>query len=215
MNSRKYIKEFHPDVMSYERSHREFFRELCEFDAGSRFCNFNEFLVNDAADYAEAGKGVTHVIWNQIGERREIVAYFTLTATSIPYISRTYYTDEEAEKYGEQYNDEIWGIPAIEIGMFAVDQKYQDLFFRIDDYEAPISAYCLLTVIGFAMRVMKRTVGFKALFLHSVPTAEAFYERNGFRPVKPHWQPLKSIDSEYTAMYMALQELDDYTEAEK
>ena len=38
--------------------------------------------------------------------------------------------ENEAKEQGTEFKDEIWGIPALEIKMFAVDEKYQDLFFE-------------------------------------------------------------------------------------
>ena len=54
---------------------------------------------------------------------------------------------------------------------------------------------------------MKNVVGLKALFLHALPEAEDFYYKNGFNPMEINMQPLKCIDSEYTAMYLTLKEV--------
>lgn len=37
--------------------------------------------------------------------------------------------------------------------------------------------------------------------------AESFYKANGFNPVEVNMQPLHCVDSEYTAMYLALKEV--------
>jgi hypothetical protein len=50
-------------------------------------------------------------------------------------------------------------------------------------------------------------VGFKALFLHSLPEDEEFYMTNGFNPVEVNMQPLHCVDSEYRAMYLTLKEV--------
>ena len=61
----------------------------------------------------------------------------------------------------------------------------------------PSSTYSLLDEV----------IGFKALFLHSLPEAESFYRANGFNPVEVNMQPLHSVDSEYKSMYLALKEV--------
>ena len=62
-------------------------------------------------------------------------------------------------------------------------------------------------IINFAYSLLDGVLGFKALFLHSLPEAEKFYIANGFNPVEVNMQPLHCIDSEYKAMYLALKEV--------
>lgn len=47
-------------------------------------------------------------------------------------------------------------------------------------------------------------LGFKALFLHSVPQAETFYLKNGFRDMKINMQPFASVDSDMRPMWLPL-----------
>lgn len=106
-----------------------------------------------------------------------------------------------------QFDIEICGISAIEIKMFAVNEKYQDLFFEYDGESLPVSAWVMQSIIDYAQTLMDEVVGFKALFLHSVPEAEKFYKINGFNPMEINMQPLHCVDSDYTAMYLALKEV--------
>ena len=209
----KHIKDFNPDVMLIESAHQDFLSEIKKFDAGKGYKNFNEFIVDDALEYRDNGNGVTYVVWNilydELGKeaKREIVSYYTLAATAIPYEDRIRYDEEEAMEKGEKYNIEICGISAIEIKMFAVDVKYQDVFFEYDDEDLPISAWIMRNIIDFSNSLLDGVLGFKALFLHSLPEAEKFYLDNGFNPVEINMQPFHCIDSDYKAMYLTLKEV--------
>lgn len=48
------------------------------------------------------------------------------------------------------------------------------------------------------------TLGFKALFLHTLPNAKAFYKRNGFHLMKANMHPLHGVDSDLEGMYLTL-----------
>ena len=45
-------------------------------------------------------------------------------------------------------------------------------------------------IIDFAYSLLDEVIGFKALFLHSLPEAEGFYGANAFNPVEIDMQPL-------------------------
>ena len=71
-------------------------------------------------------------------------------------------------------------------------------------------------IIDFAYSLLDEVIGFKALFLHSLPEAEGFYGANVFNPVEIDMQPLQMCirdrplhccDSEYKPMYLALKEV--------
>ena len=139
--------------------------------------------------------------------KREVVAYYTLASTAIPYEDRIWCDEEEARETGEEFNIEICGISAIEIKMFAVDVKYQDIFLEYDGEDLPISAWIMRNIINFSYSLLDGVLGFKALLLHSLPDAEKFYMANGFNLVEVNMKPLHCIDSEYKAMYLALKEV--------
>lgn len=208
-----HIEYFNPDVMLLENSYQDFLPELKLFDAGDRYKNFNDFITDEASQYKDDGDGVTYVIWNVLYDaegnevKRDIVSYYTISATAIPYEDRIRKDEEEAKISGEEYDIEICGISAIEIKMFAVDKRYQDVFFEYAGEDLPISAWIIRNIIDFAYSLMEGVLGFKALFLHSIPEAEEFYLANGFNSVEINMQPLHSIDSEYTAMYLSLKEV--------
>ncbi len=209
----EHINYFNPGVQKLKDAYQEFLFKINNFNAGDGYENFNDFLSDEAFDYANDGDGVTYVIWNIIYNDkekeidREIVAFYTLEATAIPYEDRIRLEPDEAERYKKEFDIEICGIPAVEIKMFAVNQQYQDLFFEYEDEDLPISAWVLRNIIDFVYDLSKNTMGFKAVFLHSVPDAKQFYMRNGFQIMAINMMPLHSVDSEFTAMYLPLYEI--------
>lgn len=133
----QHIKNFNPDVMSLRQSHQDFSSEMQLFDAGKGYESFNDFVTEEAVNYKEEGNGVTYVVWNVLYDKdnieikRDIVSYYTLAATAIPYEDRIRRDKEEAKEKGGEFDIEICGISAIEIKMFAVSEKYQDVFLNM------------------------------------------------------------------------------------
>lgn len=210
----KHIDVFNPDVILLdESSYQDFSSEIQAFDAGMEYKNFNEFIQEkEAIEYRDCGDGVTYLIFNNMynegkSDKREMVAFYTLSATSIPYEDRIRLDEEEAQSLGQEFDIQICGISAIEIKMFAVSQKYQDVFFEFEGQDLPISAWIMKNIISYVNSLLNHVVGLKAIFLHSVPEAEKFYERNGFHCMRENMRPLHSIDSEFTAMYLSLKEV--------
>ena len=130
-----------------------------------------------------------------------------MAATSIPYVDRIRLDEEEAKISGKEFDIQTCGISALEIKMFAVNEKYQDTFYEYEGIELPVSAWVMRSIIDEANSMINTVLGFKALFLHALPNAEKFYENNGFHPVKENMQPLHSVDSDYKAMYLSLRKV--------
>lgn len=211
--ARIHIADFNPDVTSLKIAHQDFFNEMQSFDAGKAYINFNDFIRKEADDYKDAGNGTTHVVWNVkydeagVEQTREIVSFYTLAATAIPYEDRIRLDEDEAKELGKEFDSQICGIPALEVKMFAVDEKFQDLFYEYQGEDLPISAWIMRNIVDYANELIDDIIGFKAIFLHSVPDAEKFYLANGFNIIKTNMQPLHGLDSEYTAMYLTLKEV--------
>ena len=116
---RTYIEYFNPDVVTLSNIHQDF-----PFTAGVGYENFDDFVNDEAEDYASSGDGVTHLVFNvfydDIGNEmsRELVLYYTLAATAIPYIDRIRLDEDEAKETGKEYDEQLCGIPALEIKMF-------------------------------------------------------------------------------------------------
>lgn len=210
---RIHIAEFNPDVTSLEIAHQDFLLEMQSFHAGNGYENFNDFVLKEAKEYRDAGEGATYIVWNVIYDEdgtekeREIVSFYTLATTAIPYEDRIRLEEDEAVELGKEFDSQICGIPALEIKMFAVDEKYQDLFYEYDGEDLPISAWIMRSIIDYANNLIDNVVGFKAVFLHALPDAEKFYLANEFNPMEINMQPLQGLDSEFTAMYLTLKEV--------
>ena len=81
------------------------------------------------------------------------------------------------------------------------------IILRLKEIDLPVSAWIMRSIIDFAYSLLDEVIGFKALFLHSLPEAENFYRANGFNSVEVNMQPLHCLDSEYKSMYLALKEV--------
>ena len=191
-----YITDFVPKLTGLDSADKA---ELALFNAGSGFKAFNDYISSDdVQEDSEAGRGTTHLIWDIISDsHRELVAYFTLCVNVIPYDDGIY-ADPQICDYPS--------IPVLEIKMFAVSEKYQDVFFKKDGVDMPISAWCLRSIISYADIISRRIAGVKALLLHSVPTAEQFYYTNGFRFTPTSARLLYSVDSDFKAMWLPIRE---------
>lgn len=210
---RRHVDYFNPDIILAAHAAKDHFSEFVSFHAGRRYKNFDDFLKYEAISYREEGNGVTHTVWNVLyddnGEEisRDIVAYYTLAATSIPYEDRIRNDEAEYLKTGEEFNVEICGISAVEIKMFAIDSRYQDVFYTFAGEDLPVSAWVLRCIINYTTSLMNETLGFKALFLHSVPEAQSFYFKNGFRPIEINMQPFYCPEADLPSMYLTLREV--------
>lgn len=208
--SREYISSFKPKL---ERLDSATDAELSLFHAGEGYENFDHFISakmengkTEAEDCEENGNGATHLIWDMAGKERKLVAYFTLSASVIPY-SDGIEEDESEEKDLFQKLSNFPYIPVLEIKMFAVDEFYQDKFYTYKELSMPVSAWCLRTLVGLADFLSTKMIGFQGLFLHAVPNAVNFYSTNGFSEMPKAARPLYSIDQDFTAMWMAMRKV--------
>ena len=146
-----HIAYFNPDVTSLEKAHQDFQSYMKLFNAGKGYDNFSDFIKDDANEYEEAGDGVTYVVWNVLYDedenevKRDIVSYYTLAATAIPYEDRIRLDEDERLESGQEFDSQICGISALEIKMFAVDEKFQDKFSEFEGEDLPISAWIMIS----------------------------------------------------------------------
>jgi hypothetical protein len=215
--TKEYLLNFNPEVYKYKNFNRRDL--LCKFNAGDEEYSFNEFIKNESEDYTESGEGATYVVCNTEFDEEsgkwiicDVVGYYTLAATSIPYEDRIHECYDEGNliynELGESiFNSKICGISSIELKMFAVDRKYQDLFYQSDNLDMPVAAWLLWSIISEIKEIINDTVGTKAVFLRSVPDAEGFYKRNGFRELKENMMPLHCVDADLKPMYYMLKEV--------
>ena len=113
---------------------------LDDFKCGAG--EIDRYVKEDALNDCMSGKGVTYLVIDNSSER--LVAYYTLSATSLIYVEDYDITDKS------NFNDiKIRGIPSIEIKMFAVNNSYQDILLHHEEHgEKLISDVILGSVIG-------------------------------------------------------------------
>lgn len=107
-----------------------------------------------------------------------------------------------------RYNDQFHITPAIEIKVFAVDERYQHVKFpddEADDEEFQNwSDYCLLYLLEIVDNI-RALCGASHLVLYSVPSAVKFYRRHRFLPfVEAMTQPSNYEVDECIPMFLNL-----------
>ena len=208
MSEREYISYFKPVIKGLDSAS---VLELSSFYAGENHDSFTNYIKphndepSDAMIDLENGIGVTHLIWNKKdNDESDLVGYFTIAVNVLPYDDRA---DEDEDDYNDDDISDLSKYPSIsvaEIKMFAISDHYQDLFYVSDGVEMPVSAWCLNEIVNYCDVMSSKTIGFKALFLHSVPEAEQFYIHNFFRYIPHASKPLFSVDSDNKAMWLPI-----------
>ncbi|MBR6923228.1 MAG: hypothetical protein IKH50_01685 [Oscillospiraceae bacterium] len=79
--------------------------------------------------------------------------------------------------------------PAVEIKMFAIDEKYQHTQFSEDPEEGNLSDYLFYDVISHIFKFTDEQCGADKIVLYSVPEALNFYSRNGFSTFEDYMKP--------------------------
>ena len=158
------IEHFHPYIDSLKSATAT---DLSTFHAGEGYETFDTYISGKEAESdAKTGAGVTHLIWDELTKTtKELVAYFTITATVIPY-------DDGIDKNPRICD--LPSIPSLEIKMFAVSEKYQDVLFKANDLDMPVSAWCMQAIIQYADNFSNNIAGIQALF------CTPFLQRNNF-----------------------------------
>ncbi|MFR2774895.1 MAG: hypothetical protein ACLTBR_03600 [Anaerostipes sp.] len=187
----KEIPIFDPYVTELEERHRDLF---CTFRAGRHNENFTSFLQDEALDWMKSGDGVTYLVIDRAED--VVAAYFTLAASLIPFIDRIKEDDGS-------YNEQTWGIPSIEIKMFAVNERYQNTIYQGELISASILAMIRHIIVN---EISPSIVGAKAIFLHSTEEAENFYLKNDFCYLEGNMRPVHCVDDGLTAMYYPFRE---------
>lgn len=187
----KEIDSFNPEIEELNESHKELIKYFSVGNSRVSDKSFNCYIKDEAFEDQQNGDGVSYIVYDvRAQDEKEVVAYFTLMASSIPYISRL------REDNGS-YNEEQCGISAIEIRMFAVNEIYQDTFYQGE----LIAAMVFKNIISMIDDMSKNTLGVKAIYLHSVAEAESFYEKCNMNKMEKYMQPFHNADSELQGMY--------------
>lgn len=200
---RDYIEVFNPSIeaLSYEL-HWDF---LNSFDAGEGYYAFKDFIASKAREDASTGDGVTYLVFNKPDTpccKKELVAYYTLAVGSLVYMDMTPLDDDEIEESRAEFDQYQYSIPAAEIKMFAVSEKYQDVFFEYAGESKPVAAWIFQNLIEEITEISTSIIGFKAICLHAVDDyAENFYMQNNFNLFPSDIEQPYSVDADLTLMY--------------
>jgi len=214
MKSYARISEFNPCVEVLNDKHRDL---LCQFDSGSYA--FDEFIKKEVYEFSEVGDGITYLVINCLTDDdgdtyQEIVAYYTLAAASQPIISRVCVEPIKKRFFKhinkKRYDEKLYGIPAIEVKMFAVSKKYQDKFFKFDNETMPIAAIVLRQMFLEICNLSNTIVAAKLVILKAVKNAEKFYKKNNFQYIEKNMVPFSSEDENLRSMYIKIPGKDFY-----
>lgn len=179
-----YGEDINITIDLYSRAYKE---TIADFNCGNE--SINNFLTEKAHDYQKQGKGITRLVIDEYNQN--IIGFYTLTASSLLYDV-------------DDIKDRIRGFSAVEIKMFAIDLKYQDIQYgREEDYV--LSDSILDLVISDIYNMSETTVGVEYITLYAVPNSVEFYKRNRFRALNEFMKP---IYNQYTdgcqPMYLPL-----------
>lgn len=189
------IDFFNPEIQLIQIDHQKY---LKNFKTGSNYpeAGLGDYIKNDAFNDLLSGDGVSYIVFqeNENNEIIDTIAFFTLVSSAIPYIYRT--VDDEVY-------EAICGIPAIKIHMFAVNEKYQDVFYK----NKPIAAIIFGTIIDIINDKSKTDIGIKAIYLHSLKSAEKFYLKNNIQIAEKYMLPFSGDDDDLTLMYTFIRDI--------
>lgn len=194
----KLIEDFNPYIELLVDSNRDL---LSDFNAGStpEDCAFTSFLQKDAESFCNNYEGVTYLILNRVENETDIVGYYTISTKSL-------LLEDVIEEDGVE-DVAILEIPALEIKMFAINEKYQDVFFKFEGIEKPISAWVFDEILRRLDEFALSEVAYKAVFLRSVEKAESFYTRNGFSFFTKTMLDTFSVDADLKPMFHMLTDI--------
>jgi hypothetical protein len=157
----------------------------------------DRYVKEDALTSKDSGKGVTYVVIKK--SNNDLVGYYTLCSSTL-----VYFDDNDLTGKKSAVELVIRGIPAIEIKMFAVNRKFQDVAYKIGEVEELISEIILGAVIGSIYDIAINILGARMIVLYSTPEATKFYNRNGFLPLEEYSSLFDEYIEDCTPMYMTL-----------
>lgn len=149
----KIIKHFNPIVEILDEKHKN---TISNFTSSNRYPEkgLADYLKTDSFSDIKTGDGVTYIILNELEDlSRDIIAFFTLGVTAIAYTSRLKNDDGT-------FDEELCGIPALEVKMFAVNEIYQDTYFE----NRLIAALVFDYIKNLANEFSENLLGVKAIF---------------------------------------------------
>lgn len=146
--------------------------------------DFNEFLVDDAANFADNGKGVTYILVdsNEIKNKEitSIFAFATIQTSSLQF------TDDE---------DRLRSIPSVEIKYFAIAKRFQKQIAWTIDKNKYYSTLFFEWFLADLYHISTAVIGFQAIFLRANENGEKLYRRKHFVDATEYSIPFDEDDS--------------------
>lgn len=164
------IKNWAADVLAH--THDDM---VCAFCCG----NFDKYGVLDDYFHCQAiddPEGVTYITYDRTKpDNCAAIALFTLSCSAIMLVLE---------------NGSIKLEPAVELKMFALDQKYQHLAFEDADTRITLGDVVLSTALKYISDCAKRVFGATRVVLYAnSENSCSFYQRNGFTPFLDNMHP--------------------------
>lgn len=190
---RKTIQNFKPVI---ETLSEENIGLISNFFVGEKA--FDDFIKKEAINDMISGDGVTYLIINEVN-KREIVAYYTISSSSIHTIDRYDFEDEDVPQ--DEKREHFSPISAFLIKMFAVNEKYQDTYYN----DELVASLILKNIIFDLYDMSTSIVGAKRIILCAVENAKKFYKLNKFKEFDGNYTLFDKIDAQDNyPMYLAL-----------
>ena len=190
---KKTIENFTPVIEALSEENRKL---ISDFFVGEKA--FDDFIKKEAISDMVSGDGVTYLIVNE-ANKREIVAYYTISSSSIHSIDRYDFEDEDVPK--DEKREHFSPISAFLIKMFAVNEKYQDTYYN----DELVASLILKNIIFDLYDMSTSVVGAKRIILCAVEKAKKFYKLNNFEEFDGKYTLFDKIDAQDNyPMYLAL-----------
>lgn len=190
---KKTIENFNPVI---ETLSEENIGLISNFFVGEKA--FDDFIKKEAINDMISGDGVTYLIINEVN-KREIVAYYTISSSSIHTIDRYDFEDEDVPQ--DEKREHFSPISAFLIKMFAVNEKYQDTYYN----DELVASLILKNIIFDLYDMSTSVVGAKRIILCAVEKAKKFYKLNNFEEFDGKYTLFDKIDAQDNyPMYLAL-----------
>jgi GNAT superfamily N-acetyltransferase len=154
---------FQPEKIHYQILRKD--TDISRFNCSDRDkTGVNEFIHKEAIKYQQEKMGITYLFFY----KTEVIAYVTVSMTCID--SREA-PDTDTLKWFEKKKP-----PAMLIGQLGVDNKWR---------KKGIGSYLCDWCYGLALEISNE-VGCRYLTLHTEKELIQFYEKNGFKTMKPN-----------------------------
>lgn len=190
---RKTIQNFKPVIEALSEGNIDLIRN---FFVGEKA--FDDFIKEEAINDMISGDGVTYLIINEVS-KREIVAYYTISSSSIHTIDRYDFEDEDVPQ--DEKREHFSPISSFLIKMFAVNEKYQDTYYN----DELVASLILKNIIFDLYDMSTSVVGAKRIILCAVEKAKKFYKLNNFKEFDDNYTLFDKIDAQDNyPMYLAL-----------